>query len=98
MHLSHRANKREKKWTSKVFGSGTLEYYSDMNSGINAVINIHAINAAIENYPKISEIGFPCKCEGRNFTIKVDMKQVKVWMTQLALGIPVTIEQRISFI
>lgn len=93
-----RAAKRSKRWSSKLLGSGTLEYYSDMNTGINATIHINNITAEFDKFPKISEIGFSCTCEGRRFVIKINVKQLKIWKTQLSLGIPVTTEQRISFI
>ncbi len=88
---------KQRKWTSKALGYGTLVYTADFNSGIEAEITILKLNPALDKFPKISEIGFPCNCEGRMFTFKVDMKQLKVWMAQLALGIPVVTNQRISF-
>lgn len=89
------------KWTSKQLGHGLVTYYADFNSisanGLEAEITILALNPQLDKYPKISEVGFPCNCQGRMFTFRVDMKQLKVWMAQLALGIPVVTNQRISF-
>lgn len=87
-------------WRSKMLGEGTVEYYSDMNIGINATITITKFNVALEKFPRIATVDFPAsiKTLNKNFTVKVDMRQIKALMTQAAIGIPVTFEQRITFL
>lgn len=89
-------------WYSKMLGEGTISYYSDFNIGINATITITKFNVALEKFPRIAVVDFPAVISGktmsrRNFTIKVDMREIKSLMAKLAIGIPVILEQRISF-
>ena len=93
-------SKKEFKWHSKMLGEGTISYYSDFNIGINATITITKFNVALEKFPRIAVVDFPVSIHGmfrKNFTIKVDMREIKSMMAKLAIGIPVILEQRISF-
>ena len=88
------------RWTSKLLGEGTITYYSDMNIGINATITITKFNVALEKFPRIAVVDFPASIDGvhrKNFTIKVDMREIKALMAKVAIGVPVILEQRISF-
>lgn len=87
------------RWTSLMLGEGTISYYSDMNIGINATITITKFNVALEKFPKIAVVEFPAKLIGhyKHFTVKVDMREIKTMMAKVAIGAPVTFEQRISF-
>ena len=87
------------RWTSLMLGEGTISYYSDMNIGINATITITKFNVALEKFPKIAVVEFPAKLIGhyKHFTVKVDMREIKAMMAKVAIGVPVTFEQRISF-
>ena len=87
-------------WYSKMLGEGTISYYSDFNIGINATITITKFNVALEKFPRIAVVDFPATIMGmhkKNFTIKVDMREIKALMAKVAIGIPVILEQRISF-
>lgn len=85
-------------WTSKLLGSGTMTYYANgMSGAIEATIEFTEIKVDLSNFPKRGEVGFPCKSQGRNFTIKMDLRTINALKTKLALGIPVIIEQRVSF-
>lgn len=87
-------------WQSKMLGEGTISYYSDFNIGINATITITKFNIALEKFPRIAVVDFPATIVGfykKNFTIKVDMREIKAMMAKLAIGVPVILEQRISF-
>lgn len=93
-------SKQEFKWHSKMLGEGTISYYSDFNIGINATITITKFNVALENFPRIAVVDFPASLDGfykKNFTIKVDMREIKALMAKVAIGVPVILEQRISF-
>ena len=94
-----RSNQETHEWTSKQLGSGIMTYYVNSNnhSAIEATITFKEINVALENFPKLAEVGFPCKSRGRNFTIKMDLRNIKALRARLAIGIPVVIEQRITF-
>lgn len=100
--MNSRYKPKTRSWSSKALGKGTLIYQADFNSvsanAIEAEITITALNPNLKAFPKVSEIGFPCNCEGRMFTLKVNIKDLRIWMTQLALGIPVVINQRIGFV
>lgn len=88
------------RWHSKMLGEGTISYYSDFNIGINATITITKFNVALEKFPRIAVVDFPASIDGlhrKNFTIKVDMREIKALMAKLAIGIPVILEQRVSF-
>ena len=87
-------------WHSKMLGEGTISYYSDFNIGINATITITKFNVALEKFPRIAVVDFPASITGvhrKNFTIKVDMREIKSLMAKAAIGVPVILEQRISF-
>ncbi len=87
-------------WHSKMLGEGTISYYSDFNIGINATITITKFNVALEKFPRIAVVDFPASIVGvhrKNFTIKVDMREIKALMAKVAIGVPVILEQRISF-
>lgn len=87
-------------WYSKMLGEGTISYYSDFNIGINATITITKFNVALEKFPRIAVVDFPATIMGmhkKNFTIKVDMREIKALMAKVAIGVPVILEQRISF-
>ena len=87
-------------WYSKMLGEGTISYYSDFNIGINATITITKFNVALEKFPRIAVVDFPASIVGvykKNFTIKVDMREIKALMAKVAIGVPVILEQRISF-
>lgn len=89
-------------WHSKMLGEGTISYYSDFNIGINATITITKFNVALEKFPRIAVVDFPAVISNRglfkrNFTIKVDMREIKALMAKVAIGVPVILEQRISF-
>lgn len=96
------SSKQEYKWHSKMLGEGTISYYSDFNIGINATITITKFNVALEKFPRIAVVDFPAVISNRglfkrNFTIKVDMREIKALMAKVAIGVPVILEQRISF-
>lgn len=87
-------------WHSRMLGEGTISYYSDFNIGINATITITKFNVALEKFPRIAVVDFPASISGlnsKNFTIKVDMREIKALMAKVAIGVPVILEQRISF-
>lgn len=95
-------SKQEYKWHSKMLGEGTISYYNDFNIGINATITITKFNVALEKFPRIAVVDFPAVISNgglfkRNFTIKVDMREIKALMAKVAIGVPVILEQRISF-
>ena len=76
-----------------------MQYYvNGMAGSIEATITFEAITVNLSNFPKRGEVGFPCKSNGRHFTIKMDLRTINALKTKLALGIPVTIEQRVSFV
>ena len=87
------------RWHSKMLGEGTISYYSDFNIGINATITITKFNVALEKFPRIAVVDLPASIDGlhrKNFTIKVDMREIKALMAKVAIGVPVILEQRIS--
>ena len=87
-------------WHSKMLGEGVISYYSDFNIGINATITITKFNVALEKFPRIAVVDFPASLDDfykKNFTIKVDMREIKALMAKVAIGVPVILEQRISF-
>lgn len=93
-----RSKQESHEWTSKHLGSGTMTYYVGFNhSAIEAIITFKEITVALENFPKLAEVGFPCKSRGRNFIIKMDLRNIKALRAKLAIGTPVVIEQRITF-
>lgn len=99
--MTHSSN-QVYQWHSKMLGEGTISYYSDFNIGINATITITKFNVALEKFPRIAVVDFPAVISGKtqyrkNFTIKVDMREIKALMAKVAIGVPVILEQRISF-
>lgn len=92
-------SKQVYQWHSNMLGEGTLSYYSDFNIGINATITITKFNVALEKFPRIAVVDFPAKIISKQkyFTIKVDMREIKALMAKVAIGVPVILEQRISF-